>query len=140
RVDAQWKPTESELVVQLEGVHTLELDLQKLEPPPSGPVTITIGETKLSAAAGAPVYLVKEAGAYSVSNQEPARVGHKRHGQSGPLDDLQFTPVTIVVGTQDPALTGAYRLVAEHLASLGGSAELRYPVVDDVRASDTELE
>jgi pimeloyl-ACP methyl ester carboxylesterase len=140
RVDASWKPTESELAIELVGVQVLELDLAQLEPAPAGPVTITIGETKLTATPEARVYLVKEAGKYTTSEREPTRDGHKRHGQSGPLDDLQFTPVTIVVGTQDPALTSAYRLVAEHLGSLGGTADLRYPIVDDVDANDAELE
>jgi hypothetical protein len=139
-VEARWKPAESELALELEGVRVLELDLTRLEPAATGPVTITIAETKLSATPGARVYLVKEAGSYTVSEREPSLEGHKRHGQSGPLDDVQFTPVTIVVGTQDPTLTDAYRLVAEHLRSLGGTAELRYPVVDDTSVNDAELD
>ena len=140
RVDATWKPSESELAVRLEGVRVLELDLAALAPTPTGPVSIAVGEAKLSAATTGRVYLVKEGGGYAVSEREPSLEGHKRHGQSGPLDDLQFTPVTIVVGTQDPALSGAYRLVAEHLQSLGGSAELRYPIVEDTRAGDAQLD
>lgn len=140
RVEATWKSSESELAVELEGVRVLELDLAALEPTPTGPVSIVVGEAKLSAAAIGRIYLVKEAGAYTMSEREPSLDGHKRHGQSGPLDDVQFTPVTIVVGTQDPALTGAYRLVAEHLRDLGGTADLRYPIVDDTDARDAALE
>jgi hypothetical protein len=140
RVEARWKPAESELAVELDGVRVLELDLTRLEPPPRGPVTITIADTKLSAPPDERVYLVKEGGGFTVAEREPSLDGRKRHGQSGPLDDVQFTPVTIVVGTQDPALTGAYRLVAEHLRSLGGTADLRYPVVDDTAATDAELD
>jgi hypothetical protein len=47
--------------------------------------------------------------------------------------------LTIVYGAADPTMTEANRMVAEHLATLGATAEVRYPVLSDVEATDEAL-
>jgi hypothetical protein len=139
-VDATYTPEERSIALELRGVEVLELDLPRLEPRPEGPIELRVGGRTLTARNDAKVYLTRSTDGFAVSDAPPPLEGRKRHGQSGPLDDLQHAPFTIVVGTQDERLTSAYRLVAEHLRTLGGTADLAYPVLDDVAADDQALE
>lgn len=58
--------------------------------------------------------------------------GQKRKGAEGPIRDVLHDPLIFVVGTADPALTEANRLVAKQLARLRNGVIIDYPIVDDV--------
>jgi hypothetical protein len=79
-----------------------------------------------------------EGGPFALAD-ESTLVGRKRRGVSGPMADVLHGPVAIVVGTLEPAHRDANRLVAEHLATLGGSADVHYPIFEDGKVSADEL-
>jgi hypothetical protein len=57
--------------------------------------------------------------------------GQKRKGAEGPIRDVLHDPLVFVVGTGDPALTEAHRLVAKAMAAVRRGVVIDYPIVDD---------
>ena len=86
-----------------------------------------------------PSFLVREVDSWTRSDAEPSRVGKKRHGVSGPLDDVQHHAVLVVQGTADPSQNEANRLAAEHFATGDVVGSVRYPIKRDVDVTDADL-
>lgn len=63
----------------------------------------------------------------------------KRAGQSGPLDDVWYGRLIIVVGTQDPLQTEANRLVGEALRRYNRRSDVSVAVVKDRDVTEAML-
>ncbi len=139
-IDARWLAKDNAITLEAKNVEVVALDLDRLEPRPSGPVTIRMGGASAEAMASGVAFVARAAdGSITVGGEAPAAPRLKAHDLSGGLDDVLFHPVTVVVGTSDPRLTEANRVLADHLSRLGGLADVRYPILDDVDATDGAL-
>lgn len=137
-VDARWDAKAKSFAIDTKQVAALELDLARLGVAEGERVTVTIDGDSLEAAAIPKLLLSRRAdGHFEVTKELPA--GGKEHGSSGPIDDVLHGPLTIVVGTRGAGDREANRLLAEQLSTLGGSADVRYPVIEDREASDAQL-
>jgi len=139
-VTARWKPKDARIALETTNVGVLALDLDALDPKPTGAITIEVGGAELTAPSSGVVFVSRAPdGAATLSTTDPSSVLDKHHDQSGALDDLVFQPTTIVVGTAAPAMVEANRVLGDHLARLSGLADVHYPTIDDVDASDDAL-
>jgi dienelactone hydrolase len=139
-VDAKWSPKDSRITLETSNVRVLAIDLGALDPKPTADVTIADSGKELTAPPSGVVWIGREAGgAPTLSTTDPCNAADKHHDQSGSLDDLASLPVTVVVGTADAKLVEANRVLADHLARMGGQADVRYPIVDDAAATDDAL-
>ena len=135
RVDA--KLTTNGVEATTENVAALTIDTSLLDLP-SGELGFTIDGNASKAAGGGELTFVRDASG-KLSLAEHVANGRKVPGSSGPLDDVQHGAVTIVYGTQGRSDREANRLVADHLATLGGAADIHYPIVADADATDEML-
>jgi predicted esterase len=135
RVDA--KLTSTGVEATTENVAAITIDTSGLGLA-NGEASFTIDGNASKAATGGAVTFVRDASG-KLTIGEPSSTGRKMPGSSGPLDDVQQGPVSIVYGTRGRADREANRLVAEHLASLGGAADIDYPLIADVDATDEML-
>jgi hypothetical protein len=145
-VDASFDPATSTLTIAARGVTALVVDRARLPdasgaPADPGAVHVVVDGRDLGEVpARQPIALARgDDGALGLAPEVPSRAGMKRHGVSGPIEDALFHPLVIVRGTAEPALEEASRLLAEHLATAGGTAAVRYPIVTDVEATDEIL-
>lgn len=135
RIDATLTATGVDMTTQ--NVAALRIDADKLGLP-TGEVSVTIDGALSKADTKGSVTLRRGSdGTFAIATEE--LIGKKVHGSSGPLDDVQNGAVTVVYGTLDRPNREANRLVAAELATLGGSADIRYPVLADVDATDEAL-
>jgi hypothetical protein len=135
RVDAKLTATGVEATT--ENVAALTINTSGLDLP-TGELNFTIDGNASRASAGGELTFVRDA-AGKLALGEHVTTGRKAPGSSGPLDDVQHGAVTIVYGTQGRADREANRLVAEHFATLGGAADIHYPVLADSDATDELL-
>jgi hypothetical protein len=103
----------------------------------AGPVNVKIGGATLAFAAEEPVQLRRSAGSAAWEKGAFDLAGHKRKGAEGPIRDVLHDPLVFVVGTQDPELTEAHRLVAKAMASVRRGVIIDYPIVDDTALDPT---
>lgn len=141
-VDASFDPEAATLTIAARGVTALLVDRARLpdaagRPADPGPVRVVVDGRDLGEVPpGRPIALARgDDGALGLVPEVPSRAGMKRHGVSGPLEDAFFHPLIVVRGTADPAQREAGRLVAEHLATAGGTAAVRIPVITDEQAT-----
>ncbi len=135
-IDATFDDRAGRVRVETSNVGAFALALDRLGAPR---VVIEVDGVELEAEATGRVVLRRGAdGRFAIGDGKPS--AKKRPGLSGPLDDIEHEPVTIVYGSRDPAMAEANRLVAEHLSSLGGTADIAYPVLDDDVAQESDLE
>lgn len=115
-------------VIDLAATGVRGLHLERDGASVAGVVTVQIAGKTLRFEKDEPVDLVRkitwEKGAVDLA-------GQKRKGAEGPLRDILHDPLVFVVGTQDPALVAANRLVAQALAKVRPGVLVDYPVVDD---------
>ncbi len=91
------------------------------------------------ASTGGPIHLTRRAGRWALTDAPDVPEGHKRAGLSGPLDDVWFSPLVVVYGTQDPRQTEANRLAAEHAARYNLRTELIAPIYADHEITEDAL-
>ena len=121
-------------------MRALELDLARIGASTGSDIQIDVGGDSLRAAPVERLLLARGAdGHFAVASDAATVAVGKQHGSSGPLDDVLHGPLTIVVGTRGAADREANQLLADQLARLGGSADIRYPILRDVDASDAAL-
>src|SRR5690606_9878406 len=145
-VDATFDPATATLTMSTRGVTALVVDRARLPDAKGaaadpGPVRVVVDGRDLGEVpAGRPIALVRgDDGALALAPEVPSREGMKRHGVSGPIEDALFHPLVVVRGTAEPSMTEAARLVAEHVATAGGTADVRYPILADTDATDEAL-
>ncbi len=120
-----------------ENVSALAIDAARAGFGADADVRLRIDGATLSAKGGATISLRRgDKGQFEIG--APPQ-GHKTFGSSGPIDDVQNGPVTVVYGTRRPALREANRMLAEHWSKLGGAAEVSYPVLSDQAADEASL-
>ena len=137
RIDARLDEAQKAILVKTENVRAFTIDRSALEPRTTWTAAgaITVDGTKLDIAAGdAPLHL-EHAGSWALAAEAAPSKGHKRHGVSGPLDDVLRHPITVVYGTGNEAHTAANHMVAESIAQGVGLADLDYPLLSDVEAT-----
>ena len=137
-IDAEWKKASHEVVVTTRNVAALALELGALGEGAAQKVVIDGARLDVEGASGT-VFLERTGGAWARAASEPDRAGKKRHGVSGPLDDVLHHPVLVIYGTRDPLQTEANRMVAEHFSSYDTFAYAHYPVKADVDVEPAEL-
>lgn len=119
------------IAIAIEATGVLGLRIDRDGQSVAGAINVAIGGATLAFGADEPVALrrgaagVWEKGAYPLA-------GQKRKGAEGPIRDVLHDPLVFVVGTRDPALTEAHRIVARAMAAVRRGVEIDYPIVDDV--------
>jgi predicted esterase len=137
-IDAAYDEREGTVTVGTKNVASFAIVVDQLGEKRPATLKITVDGDVVDAPTDREILLGRDGdGPFRLLTSAPA--DKKRHGLSGPLDDVQNGPVTIVYGASDPAMVEANRMVAEHLATLGGSADIRYPVLSDDAATDAAL-
>ncbi len=140
-LDASFEDKEGRVRVTTRNVAAFEIDPARLGDSLPARLTVEVDGTTLEAEPTAPILFVRgDDGRFASGASGDALPFGKRRGLSGPLDDVEHGPVTIVYGAADPAMTEANRMVAEHLATLGDTAEIAYPVFSDEAVTDADLE
>jgi poly(3-hydroxybutyrate) depolymerase len=76
---------------------------------------------------------------WAFAGNHPSSPTTKRHGLSGPIDDIWNEGFVIVVGTQDPVQTEANLLAAQELRRFNYRTRVEIPIVSDVDASEAQL-
>lgn len=137
-IDARYSKRDATITVQTKFVESFALDLKQLGLKKEPTVTVN-GKPVTGPFVTDTVYFVQQGGEFVLTGSEPSRIGKKRAGVSGPLDDMDRHARVIVYGTQDPAQTEENRMVAEHFASFDTFAA-RYPVKSDVEMTDAEID
>ncbi len=138
-IDATWDPREGRVALTTANVAGLTILSERLGGERPERLRVSVDGEQLEAPSSAEIALVRgDDGRFRLG--ELFTDARKRHGLSGPLDDVQHGPVTVVYGASDPAMTEANRMVAEHLATLGGTADVAYPVVRDADAAEVDLD
>jgi predicted esterase len=135
-VDATFDEKAREVTVKTSALTAFAIDRAALGAAAKDePLSIVVDGEPLSATAGSDTAFLVRSDRWSVSADEPSRAGMKRHGVSGPLDDVLRHRVIVVYGTKSRAHATANRLVAEHFARAGGLAEVSYPILADTEAT-----
>ncbi len=128
------------VTVRTTNVAALTLDAPRMAASPLERLALVVDGHALPERAGdAPLHLVRADGAWAFADAPPDARGRKRHGVSGPLDDLWYRPFVVVYGTRDPAQTEANRLTAEALRAYSPWADLRMPVLADTEVRPDDL-
>ncbi len=140
-VDAALLDKEHRIHVSTAGVDAFVIDRASLEPKSAfeGPIAIDVDGQELTASEGSAPLAFQHGDAWALATEIAPRPGHKRHGVSGPLDDVLRHPVVVVYGTQIAAHGTALRLVAEHMRHAGGIAQIDCPMLADTEATDERL-
>ncbi len=139
RAEVEATIEEEKLLVATKNVAGLEIDTDAAGLTRDAAFSLVVDGHPLALKATGKILLERgDDGSFSVKARA-SLLAHKHPGQSGPLDDVFHGPLVIVYGTGDPPLEEANRLVAEHLATLGGSADVRYPILADRDATDAAL-
>jgi dipeptidyl aminopeptidase/acylaminoacyl peptidase len=136
-VDARWLKKEKEIRVVTQNVEAFAVSLKDLSPPEGSRLIVDHTPFDLAGASGA-VFVVHSKDGWQIAPEEPSRLGRKRPGVSGPLDDIERHPLLIVYGTQDDTQVEANRMVAAHFAS--GPYATDYPVKADMDVSPEDLQ
>ncbi len=137
-IDARYSRRDATITVQTKFVESFALDLKQLGLKKEPTVTVN-GKPVAGPFTSDMAYFVLQGSEFVLAASEPLRVGKKRAGVSGPLDDMDRHARWIVYGTQDPAQTEENRMVAEHFASFDTFAA-RYPVKSDAEITDAEMD
>jgi poly(3-hydroxybutyrate) depolymerase len=111
---------------------------------PSTPLTLTVdGSAPIAVSydGSRPLLLSRESGHWTASEEPPPASqpvapsndfpGAKRHGVSGPIEDIYYDPVVVVYGTHDPAERGTAWAVAKQMANRHYPVSVSYPVIAD---------
>jgi dienelactone hydrolase len=134
-VDARWDAGRGVVELTADNVSTLALDLKRAGATGGARVT-TLGRD-LGEANGDTAW-ISFGDSPKLLGEAPDLRGKKRHGVSGPLDDVQLHPAVVVYGTLIPAEIEANRLAAEVAATARGST-LRFPIVADTAIDDAAM-
>jgi len=137
-IDARYSKRDATITVQAKYVESFAIDLKQLGLKKEPTVTVN-GKPVTGPFVSDMAYFVQQSGEFVSVASEPSRIGKKRAGVSGPLDDMDRHARVIVYGTQDAAQVEENRMVAEHFASFDTFAA-RYPVKSDVEITDAELD
>lgn len=139
-LDGTYEEKEGRLRITTKNVAAFEVLTERLGDDRPARLEIVADGTTLEADTTKDIGLARGAGGvFALADVAAAASSKKHHGLSGPLDDAEHGPVTIVYGSADPAMAEANRMVAEHLSTLGGSVDIAYPVLRDDAATDAEL-
>jgi pimeloyl-ACP methyl ester carboxylesterase len=126
-VNAEWKKSSGQVVVDVRNASALKLDVEAL-----GAAQVKVGGKTLGVPQGAAqVWLSKQDGDWTLSDKALDLSGRKRPGLSGPLDLALLKPTIFVYGTQDPTQTETLRQVAQDLARVSPRTAALYPVKAD---------
>ncbi|MBK8255425.1 MAG: prolyl oligopeptidase family serine peptidase [Polyangiaceae bacterium] len=137
-IDAQMDWSSKTLRIATRNVEMFAIDSEMLGT--TKQLNVTVDGTNLSAPEGAKVlYFSRGEKGFSVSTEEPSRVGKKRQNVSGPIDDVFRHPQLIVYGTLDPLQTETNRTVAEYFSSAEHWSAARFPIKADRDVSDADL-
>lgn len=135
-IDARLDDKASRIEVTTANVSALAIDRSAIEPTATwcGAVSVAIdGETIAAPAGSGPLYL-ERGDRWALAAEPPKREGMKRHGVSGPLDDVLRHAIVVVYGTRVAQHAEVNRVVAAHMARAGGVAEVSYPIMSDAEA------
>jgi hypothetical protein len=135
-VDAEWDDESKRMVVTTKNVAALALDSK--EAGVADGAALVVDGKSLGTVGGEVAYVEYTVGAPARVEKEPSRVGKKRAGVAGPIDDVQRHAAIVVYGTQRADETEANRLVADHLATILHST-LHFPVKSDAVVTEDEL-
>ncbi len=140
-IDAKLDEKSGRIEVKTVDVTALALDRDLLEPKArwAEALTIAIDGDELPVSPGSGPIFLERADHWAKVEAEPARSGMKRHGVSGPIDDVLRHAVVVVYGTQVAAHVEANRSVGEHMGHAGGIADIDYPVLADTDATEDAL-
>jgi len=113
------------------GVEGIVLDRTEAWPAPQGKVRLELDGQHVVVEAGQPVGLVRREGKWTVRSASVDENPRKKPGLAGPLRDVFWEPLVVVVGTQEPTLTRANEIVARWFARGRPGVDIRYPIVAD---------
>ncbi|MFO0590089.1 MAG: alpha/beta hydrolase-fold protein [Polyangiaceae bacterium] len=138
-IDARMDWPAKELTITTRNVESFALDVAQLGPVKGSVAKIDGAVLPIDETAKEVFFVRDDKGSWSAAPSEPSRLGRKRAGVSGPLDDILRHPQLIVVGTEDPSQTETNRVVAEHFSSADQWASAHFPIKLDRDVTEADL-
>lgn len=124
--------SKTEIGLRTTGIDALVLDRPDRRVDVRASITVKVDGTTLQYDVDEPIAMARRAGKWSKGSAFEVNGIMKRRGLSGPIHDLFFEPLVVVVGTRDPSLTRANYEVAQAFADPAAGVEAKWPIVADV--------